>query len=125
MAVLTDKETTVVNCECTIIHEDAVAKVKTVMPAPESVFDLADFFKTLGDSTRIGILSALKQSELCVCDIAAVLNMTHSAVSHQLRLLKQARLVSYRKDGKIVYYSLADSHIDELLTTVQKHLTEE
>ena len=111
-------------CDCTVIHEDTVQKVKKTMPESENLFDLAEFFSILGDSTRIGILSALLKSEMCVCDISALLNMTQSAVSHQLRLLKQARLVRYRKAGKIVYYTLDDKHIEEILLMGFKHLSE-
>ena len=111
-------------CDCTVIHEDTVQRVKKTMPESEKLFDLAEFFRILGDSTRIGILSALLKSEMCVCDISALLNMTQSAVSHQLRLLKQARLVRYRKAGKIVYYTLDDKHIEEILSMGFKHLSE-
>ncbi len=111
-------------CECTIIHDEIVKTVRSRMPQAEKIMELADFFRVLGDSTRIGILNALKNSEMCVCDISAVLKMTHSAVSHQLRILKQARLVKSRKDGKIVYYSLDDNHIDEILDVGEKHLNE-
>ena len=107
------KETLV--CECTVIHQEVIDKIK--LPEEEVLYDLGDFFKILGDSTRIKILSALFQSEMCVCDIAALLGMTQSAISHQLRVLKQGRLVKHRKDGKVVYYSLDDdqglTHISE------------
>ncbi|NLD93369.1 MAG: winged helix-turn-helix transcriptional regulator [Fibrobacter sp.] len=111
-------------CESTIIHDEVVQRVRSCMPQAEKIMELADFFRVLGDSTRIGILNALKNSEMCVCDISAVLKMTHSAVSHQLRILKQARLVKSRKDGKVVYYSLDDNHIDEILDVGEKHLNE-
>jgi ArsR family transcriptional regulator len=111
-------------CDCTVIHEDLVQEVKKSMPESEKLFDLSEFFRILGDSTRIGILSALLKSEMCVCDISATLNMTQSAVSHQLRLLKQARLVRYRKAGKVVYYTLDDKHIEEILYMGFKHLSE-
>ncbi|MDP4177900.1 MAG: metalloregulator ArsR/SmtB family transcription factor, partial [Bacillota bacterium] len=99
------------NCSCQIIHEDVVNKVKEHIPQDEILYDLADLFKVLGDSTRIKILCALLQAEMCVCDISSLLGMTQSAISHQLRVLKQARLVKYRKDGKSVYYSLDDEHV--------------
>jgi len=111
-------------CDCTVIHEDIVNAVKKAMPESEGIHNLADFFKILGDSTRIGILSALQRSEMCVCDISALLDMTQSAVSHQLRILKQARLVRYRKDGKIVYYSLDDNHVEKILSIGRTHLLE-
>ena len=86
---------------------------------------MAEFFKVFGDTTRIKVLSALSVSELCVCDLAVLLNMTQSAVSHQLRLLKQARIVKYRKAGKIVYYSLDDAHVNTILAQGHQHLAEE
>ena len=101
-------------CDTTVIHEDVILKVKTNMPAEEKLYDLAELFKVFGDSTRIKILCALAEDEMCVCDIAALLNMTQSAISHQLRILKQTRLVKYRKEGKVVYYSLDDDHIKML-----------
>lgn len=111
-------------CDCTVIHKDVVAKVKRQMPAMEKLLEVADFFRIFGDSTRIGILFALKNAELCVCNICTLLNMTQSAVSHQLRILKQARLVRYRRDGKIVYYKLDDEHISKILAQGMKHATE-
>lgn len=101
-------------CDCTVIHEDVVNSVRDRMPREETLYDLADTFKIFGDTTRIKILYALFASEMCVCDIAALLNMTQSAISHQLRVLKQARLVKFRKEGKIVYYSLDDDHIKQI-----------
>lgn len=112
-------------CDCTIIHDEIVRQVRSRMPQAEKILDLADFFRVLGDSTRIGILYVLKNSEMCVCDISAVLKMTHSAVSHQLRILKQARLVRYRKEGKVVYYTLDDKHIDAILDVGENHLNED
>ena len=105
------------NCSCTIIHEDVVNHVKEKMPKDENLYDLAELFKAFADTTRIKILWALSEAEMCVCDIAALLGMTQSAISHQLRGLKQARLVSNRKEGKIVFYSLNDQHV--------KHIFEE
>jgi ArsR family transcriptional regulator, lead/cadmium/zinc/bismuth-responsive transcriptional repressor len=112
------------NCNCTIIHEDVVNSVKACIPQEEILYDLADLFKTLGDSTRIKILCALFQAEMCVCDIAALLGMTQSAISHQLRVLKQASLVKYRKDGKVVYYSLDDEHVKSIFDQGLNHITE-
>ena len=95
------------NCE---VHKEIVNRVTDVIPDEEILYDVAELFKVFGDSTRIRIMFVLFESEMCVCDIAELLNMTQSAISHQLRVLKQARLVKYRRDGKTVYYSLADSH---------------
>ncbi len=112
------------NCRCTIIHEDVVNKVKECIPQEEALYDLADLFKVLGDSTRIKVLCVLFQAEMCVCDIAALLSMTHSAISHQLRVLKQARLVKYRKEGKVVYYSLDDEHVKSIFDQGMIHIAE-
>jgi len=112
------------SCECNVIHEDIVNKVKKNMPKEEHLYDLAELFKVFGDTTRIKILYALFASEMCVCDIAALINMTQSAVSHQLRVLKQARLVKYRKEGKVVYYSLDDDHIKQIFDQGYMHITE-
>lgn len=101
-------------CNCTVIHEDIVNKVKKVMPEEEKLYDLAELFKVFGDTTRIKILHALFESEMCVCDIAALLGMKQSAISHQLRVLKQAGLVKFRKEGKVVYYSLDDEHVKNI-----------
>ena len=114
------KETLV--CEYPVIHQEVIDKIK--LPEEEVLYDLGDFFKILGDSTRIKILSALFQSEMCVCDIAALLGMTQSAISHQLRVLKQGRLVKHRKDGKVVYYSLDDDHIKHIIDQGLTHISE-
>ena len=111
-------------CDCTVIHEDIVNTVKKVMPSEENLYDLAELFKVFGDSTRIKILCALVESEMCVCDIAVLLNMTQSAISHQLRVLKQARLVKYRKEGKVVYYSLDDAHVKQIFDQGLTHINE-
>ncbi|CDF57655.1 ArsR/SmtB family transcription factor [Thermobrachium celere] len=111
-------------CSCNIIHDEIVNEVKKKMPEEEVLFDLAEFFKVFGDSTRIKIMYALFEHEMCVCDIAALLNMTQSAVSHQLRVLKQARLVKYRKEGKVVYYSLNDEHIKDIVKEGLEHINE-
>lgn len=111
-------------CNCTVIHEDVVNRVKADMPKEEKLYDLADLFKVLGDSTRVRILYALFQAEMCVCDIAALLGMNQSAISHQLRVLKQARLVKYRKNGKIVYYSLEDEHVKSIFDQGLIHVDE-
>ncbi|MGB4590422.1 MAG: metalloregulator ArsR/SmtB family transcription factor [Clostridiaceae bacterium] len=111
-------------CDCDVIHDDIVAKVKGNMPEVESLYDLAELFKVFGDSTRVRILWALDSSEMCVCDIAYLLNMTQSAISHQLRVLKQAELVKSRRDGKIVYYSLADDHVRTIFDQGLHHINE-
>ncbi|MBN2877791.1 MAG: winged helix-turn-helix transcriptional regulator [Bacilli bacterium] len=94
------------------------------MPQDEKLFDLAEFFKVFGDSTRIRILWALEDREMCVCDIAYLLNMTQSAISHQLRSLKQVNLVKNRREGKVVYYSLKDEHIKHIFDIGMEHITE-
>ena len=111
---MTKDKTTIETCNCTIIHEDTVNRVKKSMPKEEKLYDLAELFKVFGDTTRIKIIYALFEAEMCVCDIAALLGMNQSAISHQLRVLKQAGLVKYRREGKIVYYSLDDDHIKNI-----------
>lgn len=111
-------------CNCNVIHEEVVEKVRIRMPEEENLYDLAELFKVFGDTTRIKILWALAESDMCVCDIAVLLNMTQSAISHQLRVLKQARLVKYRKDGKIVYYSLDDEHVKQIFDQGLIHINE-
>ncbi len=111
-------------CDCNHIHEGVVKSTKEHMPNDEMLFDLAEFFKVFADSTRIKILWALHENELCVCDIAVVLNMTKSAVSHQLKILRQANLVKNRKDGKVVYYTLSDEHVKEIFEMAVEHLEE-
>ena len=111
---------------CTIkgIHRETVRAVRQSMPDPVRLYDLADFFKLFGDSTRLGILWALSESEMCVCDLCALLKMKQPAVSHQLKNLKQTRIVKARRDGKVVYYSLDDDHIRKLLNLGMDHLLE-
>lgn len=111
-------------CEYTLIHEDVVASVREKMPPEERLYDLAELFKVFGDTTRIKILWALAESEMCVCDIAALLNMSQSAISHQLRVLKAARLVKNRKEGKVVYYSLDDAHVEQVFEQGLIHINE-
>ena len=111
-------------CDCRVIHEDVVEKVRTRMVSPETLLETAEFFRVLGDSTRMGILHVLSNQELCGCDICALLNMSQSAVSHQLRILKQARLVRYRKVGKIVYFRLDDDHIRKIMDIGIAHVKE-
>ena len=111
-------------CEFLCVHEDVVQNVLRKMPEEEILFDLAEFFKVFGDSTRIRILYALRETELCVCDIASLLDLTQTAVSHQLRVLKQSKLVKARRSGKTVFYSLDDSHIHSILDMGIHHLEE-
>lgn len=111
-------------CEFMHLHEDIINQVVKVMPEETELLDLAEFFKVFGDSTRIKILYVLSQSEMCVCDIANLLQMGQSAISHQLRVLKQMRLVKFRRDGKTVFYSLADSHIETILAQGMEHIGE-
>ena len=112
------------NCGCEEIHQELVNKAKETMPEDETLYDLAELFKVFGDTTRIKILYALFASEMCVCDIADLLGMTHSAISHQLRVLKNARLVKFRKEGKVVYYSLDDNHISQIFDCGLAHIQE-
>lgn len=112
------------HCDFLHIHEEVVRKVKEHMPEPEELQALSDFFKVFGDSTRIRILYVLFQSEMCVCDLAQTLNMTQSAISHQLRVLKQMKLVTNRREGKTVFYSLADGHIKTIINQGMEHISE-
>ena len=109
-------------CEISCIHTDDVDTVREKMPEDEVLYELADLFKVFSDSTRIKILWALSVSELCVCDIAHLLDMTQSAISHHLRTLKLSRLVKSRKSGKIVYYSLDDSHVYDIFAEGLAHV---
>lgn len=113
-----------ITCDCEIIHQDVVEKVKSELPQDEVIFELADFYKIFGDTTRIKILCALDKNELCVCDIASLLNMTISAVSHQLKILRESDLVKTSRDGKVVYYSLADNHVREIIECGMEHVME-
>ena len=112
------------NCEYIHIHQDIVDKVNENMPAEEVLFDLAEFFKVFADSTRIKILYVLLQSEMCVCDIGQTLNISQSAVSHQLKVLKQAKLVSSRREGKSIIYFLSDSHVRTIIKQGKEHMEE-
>ncbi|MGE4444122.1 MAG: ArsR/SmtB family transcription factor [Candidatus Altimarinota bacterium] len=110
--------------QCTVLHQDIIDNVQTKMPVENSLYDLAELFKVFGDSTRIKILWALSEAEMCVCDIASLLNMTQSAISHQLRILKQTRLVKYKKIGKSVFYSLDDNHVKKIFELGFTHINE-
>ena len=111
-------------CGFLFVHEDTVRKVTSAMPPEETLYDLAELFKVFGDSTRIRILYALFEAELCVCDIAQLLGMSQTAVSHQLRVLKNAKLVQFRREGKTVFYSLADDHVRSIIGQGMEHIEE-
>lgn len=111
-------------CDFICVHEDIVKQVNEKMPEEEKLFDLAEFFKIFGDTTRIRMLYVLMCSEMCVCDLAQLLDMTQSAISHQLRILKQMDLVKSRREGKSVFYSLADGHIKTILSQGLEHIEE-
>lgn len=111
-------------CEVTLIHEDNVKKAINELPDDELIADLSDMFKIFGDQTRVKILMALESGELCVCDIAAVMDMSQSAISHQLRVLKQSNIVKTRRDGKVVYYSISDDHVKEIFDIAMVHVQE-
>ena len=112
--------------QCTFvhIHHDLVERVRSALPDEGVLIDLAELFKVFGDTTRIKILYLLFEEELCVCDIAQLLGMTQSAISHQLQILKKSKLVKYRRAGKTIFYSLADSHVRTILGQGMAHLTE-
>lgn len=112
-------------CSFLCVHEDVVEKVQSSLPAVEQLLRLADLFKNFGDGTRVRILYVLLEAEVCVCDLATLLGMNQSAISHQLRILKQARLIKARRDGKAVFYSLADDHVATLLRNGMEHICEE
>ena len=111
-------------CEYIHVHEEIVSQVNQNMPDEEILYDLAELFKIFGDSTRIKILYVLFEAEMCVCDIAQLLGMSQSAISHQLRALKQSKLVKYRREGKTVLYSLSDSHVRTILDQGMEHVAE-
>lgn len=117
-------ENKVESCSCNIIHKDVVEEVKDKLPQEEILYDLAELFKVFGDSTRIKIICSLFESEMCVCDLSALLNISQSAISHQLRVLKSARLVKFRRAGKVIYYSLDDDHIKQIFDAGLHHITE-
>lgn len=112
-------------CEVSVIHEDVLKRVREKMPDEEPVYEVSELFRVFGDSTRARIICALNIEEMCVCDLAVLLNMTQSAISHQLRLLKVSRIVKSRKQGRVVYYSLDDAHIGQIFAMAFDHVTEE
>lgn len=111
-------------CDCNEIHEDLLKIVNDTMPEETELYDLAELFKVFGDSTRIRILFVLFEAEVCVCDLAKVLNMTQSAISHQLRILKANKLVNSRREGKSVFYSLADGHVRTIIAQGREYIEE-
>ena len=122
--VMENNERKIESCNGNIIHEDIVVRVREQLLAEETLYDLAELFKVFGDTTRIKIICALFESEMCVCDLSCLLNMTQSAISHQLRVLKSARLVKFRREGKVVYYSLDDEHIKHIYDAGLNHISE-
>lgn len=112
-------------CEETQVHGELLKKVEQMLPPENRLYDLAELFKVFGDSTRIRILFVLFEAEVCVCDLAKVLGMTQSAVSHQLKILKSSKLVKSRRDGKSIFYSLADDHVRTIIAVGMEHLTED
>ena len=112
-------------CEQVEVHLDLLKIVNESLPDENELYDLAELFKVFGDSTRIRILYVLFESEVCVCDLASALNMTQSAISHQLRILKQNKLVKSRRDGKSIFYSLADDHVKTIIAQGREHITED
>lgn len=114
----------IARCDFIHAHQEVVDAVNDVMPDDEVLYDLAELFKVFGDSTRIKILYVLLEAEMCVCDLAQLLNMTQPAISHQLRVLKQSQLVKYRREGKTVFYSLADGHVRTILSQGMEHIAE-
>ncbi len=114
----------VAGCSSNVIHPEAVIAGRGMLPRQDELEGMEQFFKVLGDSTRLRILHALLVGELCVCDLSETLAMSVSAVSHQLAVLKSARLVRNRRDGKVVYYSLSDDHVTSLLESMRTHLGE-
>ena len=111
-------------CDFIHAHEEIVERVRQELPDEDTLYDLSELFRIFGDSTRIRILYVLFEAEMCVCDIAALLGMTQSAISHQLRALKNARLVKARREGKTVFYSLADDHVKTIIDQGLEHVAE-
>lgn len=112
-------------CEGCEVHEDLLKIVNETLPEETELYDLAELFKVFGDSTRIRILFVLFEAEVCVCDLAKALNMTQSAISHQLRILKQNKLVKNRREGKSIFYSLADEHVRAIINQGREHIEED
>lgn len=111
-------------CEFLCVHAAAVVTINSAMPDEDKLIDLAELFKVFGDSTRIKLLTALSHGELCVCDMSKLVGMSVSAVSHQLKILRSAKLVSFRREGKTVFYSLADDHVNTIIRQGLEHINE-
>jgi len=111
-------------CDCEVIHADVVERVRSAMPEDKDLYDLANLYKMFSDKTRVRIMWALSRENMCVCDLSVLLGMTLSAVSHQLKLLRLANLVKYDKQGKVVYYSLADDHVKDIFEKGIEHIHE-
>ena len=122
---MSEKEPVLEQCDYMHLHEKVIEQVQEEMPEEEILYDLAELFKVFGDSTRIKILYVLFQSEMCVCDLSCLLNMTQSAISHQLRILKANKLVKNRRDGKMIYYSLDDEHVKLIFEAGYSHIMED
>lgn len=121
---MVEKEIELECCEAEELHEELLKIVNEKLPAEEELYDLAELFKVFGDSTRIRILFVLFEAEVCVCDLAEALNMTQSAISHQLKILKQNKLVKSRREGKSIFYSLADGHVRTIIDQGLEHIEE-
>lgn len=124
MEILVKTMAIIESCDSNIIHEEIVSKVRKKLNKEKNLYSLSELFKVFGDFTRVKILWALKEEEMCVCDIAALLDMTQSAISHQLRVLRKSNLVKSRKDGKVVYYSLDDGHVEQIFNQALIHVDE-
>ena len=120
-----EKKTKIECCSEECVHEDLLKIVNDTMPEETELYDLAELFKVFGDSTRIRILFVLFEAEVCVCDLAEALHMTQSAISHQLRILKQNKLVNSRREGKSIFYSLADGHVRTIIAQGREHIEED
>ena len=120
-----EKKTEIECCSEECVHEDLLKSVNDTMPEETELYDLAELFKVFGDSTRIRILFVLFEAEVCVCDLAEALHMTQSAISHQLRILKQNKLVNSRREGKSIFYSLADGHVRTIIAQGREHIEED
>lgn len=119
-----EKDKEIECCDTVEVHEDLLRAVNETMPEETELYDLAELFKVFGDSTRIRILFVLFEAEVCVCDLAEALNMTQSAISHQLKILKQSKLIKSRREGKSVFYSLADNHVRTIIDQGLEHIEE-
>ena len=120
-----EKKTEIECCSEECVHEDLLKIVNDTMPEETELYNLAELFKVFGDSTRIRILFVLFEAEVCVCDLAEALHMTQSAISHQLRILKQNKLVNSRREGKSIFYSLADGHVRTIIAQGREHIEED